>query len=279
MKKSTKFFVYGGLICLFLGTMIMVITGAVGGTKIVREIPTVLKEVSITSEEMGWDISISSMYDYLEFSVFSGTKEFDVEAEEIHSLYVAIDGGEVKVEEGNPGVIVVKTESGFNIKYAVEDGVLVIREDMVNLSNAGEVTVYVPDDIELKHASLNIGGGTLEAENVSAEVVEIKVGAGEADLDNIKANALLVDVGVGDVTVEAAVSDEAELNCGMGDLELKIPGGKFEEYNYSVSCGAGNVDLGKSGYAGVGMNRTIDNGGKGLIEVNCGMGNVKVDFD
>ena len=52
----------------------------------------------------------------------------------------------------------------------------------------------------------------------------------------------------------------------------------MEDYNYHLSCAAGNIDLDDTSYSGAGINKYIDNGSDKKLDIDCGMSNVRVEF-
>ena len=55
--------------------------------------------------------------------------------------------------------------------------------------------------------------------------------------------------------------------------------GKESDYDYELSCGIGEIDLGDEEYSGLGIERTIENKGSlGKVILNCGMGEIDVTF-
>ena len=72
---------------------------------------------------------------------------------------------------------------------------------------------------------------------------------------------------------------DMEISCGMGQIQLELNGkAHYEDYNYDISCAAGNVEIGHMNFAGVGVKRTIDNNSGKHVDVDCGMGEVEISF-
>lgn len=279
MKKSTKIFVFGGLICMAVGMVIMLITGGIGGAKIVKDIVVTLKNVSITSEDLDIDVILPDDFEGVEFSHFAGKKELSISENGITSVNISVDGGEVNIQQGYDDSIVLVTESGFNTKYTVENGVLIVKEENDGFSNVGVIDVYLPDNVTFERITVSVVGGELRAEELNAGAVELNVGAGEITIENsnISKEAKL-NVGVGEMKFGGNVSGNLELRCGMGELEFDARGTSYDDYNYNLRCAAGNIDLGDSSFSGLGMNKHIANGSDKTIDIDCGMGNVSIVF-
>ncbi|MBQ8189073.1 MAG: DUF4097 family beta strand repeat protein [Lachnospiraceae bacterium] len=298
MKKSTKIFVFGGLICMAVGMVVMLITGGIGGAKIVKEVYKGLRDASITSENLGLDVYLPEDFEDLDFYAVSGSKELGISENNIHSVNITVDGGAVNIENGAEDVIVFSSKGEFNTMYTVEDGVLVVKEEIDAFSNGGEITIYLPAQMTFEEIRVNVGGGELQAELLNAKEVSVNVGAGEANIDNIIAEQLDANVGAGEIVIENSeiaqdvrvnvgvgemefvgmMNGNADLRCGMGELEVQVKGYAMEDYDYNVSCAAGNVDLGDMSYSGAGINKHIDNGSDKKLDIDCGMGNVCIEF-
>jgi len=297
MKKSTKFFVFGGLICILAGTVIMLITGAAGGLNMFR---------NMTWEYAGRRADIiDSMTDGWidgDFSYFAGTKEFSVSDNHISSVNIAVEGGEVNILEGTGDRIEISSKDGFGTQYAICDGTLVIKQENdwfgFGVSDGNDVVVYLPRNMAFESIRLAAGGGEITATTLEAKEVSIDIGAGEAYVENLIADKFTANVGAGEITVVRAevagdidanvgmgeldftgsARGNVDLKCGMGDIQFWIRGIFYEDFNYDIKCGAGNITLHDSNYSGVGIKRTIDNGSSRNVNLDCGMGNITFGF-
>lgn len=295
MKKSTKFFVFGGLICILTGIIIMLITGAAGGVNMLRD---------MVWEYNGRRIAVidgmTDDWDDASFSYFGGTKEFSVSDNHISSIDIAVGGGEVNILEGNSDQIKICTENGFGTQYAIDNGTLMIKEenDWFEFAHDHDVIVYLPSDVIFESINLAVGGGEVEASTLKAKEVNMNIGAGEAYVQNLIAQEFIANVGAGEITIDHGdVAKDVEVNvgmgemefcgfaggnldlkCGMGDIQFLTKGMRYEDFNYDIKCAAGNIDLNGSSYAGMAFKRTIDNGSSRKVIIDCGMGNVTVEF-
>lgn len=296
MKKSTSIIFFSSLICMTVGTIVMVIVGAVGGKKIVSDLFHEVKNMGIYADD--FEMILPDEFEDLSFIHFSGTEEIGVSENGIQSLYVSVKGGEIQVERGNFNDIIMVTQDGINMKYSIEGGTLVIAGGEGNLFNAGEVEIYLPSDMEFEDMTFAIGGGQLDADGIHAKTVTLEVGAGEANVEDIHAESLDANVGAGEIEIENThisekmvvnvgmgsaiiggwIDSDMDLRCGMGDLEVDTMGNSYADYNYNLKCAAGNVDLGHDSYSGVSVSKHIENGSDKTIDIDCGMGNVSVEF-
>lgn len=295
MKKSTKFFVFGGLICILAGTVIMLITGAAGGVNMFRD--------------MAWEYKgrrtaiidgMTDDWDDADFSYFAGTREFSVSDNHISSIHIAVEGGELNILEGKSDRIKIYAENGFGTQYAINNGTLIIKEenDWFGFANDHDIVVYLPSNMTFESINLAVGGGEVEASDIEAQKVVMNIGAGEAYVQNLIAHELTANVGAGEITIdhgniegdvevnvgmgelefEGFAGGNLDLKCGMGDIQFLTKGMRYEDFNYEIKCAAGNIDLNGSSYSGMALKRTIDNGSSRNVEIDCGMGDVTLEF-
>lgn len=282
MKKGTKFFVFGGLISLLAGGMIMLITGCIGGLGMFRTIATRYTfRIHNNHHDTFW---FWNDYDLDDFVVFTGEEDFDLSDHDIHSLYVDVDGVELNIESREDGkedaVRVEVSGIGIDTQYSVENGILAVKSKDKWFSSNGEITVYIPRGMEWESVELYIGAGTADIEDVRAEKMYISVGAGEASMENIKAvEELSASVGMGQLEFNGNAECDMNISCGMGQIQLEFEGmSYYDDYNYDVNCAAGTVEIGYISFGGIGVRRTIDNNSNKLINVDCGMGQVEITF-
>lgn len=283
MKKGTKFFVFGGLVSLLAGGMIMLITGCIGGLGMFRTIATRYTFYIHNDHHdtfWSWD-----GHDFDDFMAYTGEEAFAIPADDIHSLYIDVDGVELKIERCESGErdgigLAVTKGIGIKTEYSVQNGALAIKSRDEWLSSVGEVTVYVPRDMEWDTVELYVGAGTADVEDIQAKRLSVNVGAGEASLENIKVTeAFAASVGMGQLDFGGIADCDMDLSCGMGQINLDFEGRSYyEEYDYDINCAAGNVEIGNMNFAGIGVRKTIHNSGDKRITVDCGMGEVEISF-
>lgn len=283
MKKGTKFFVFGGLISLLAGGMIMLITGCIGGLGMFRTIAT--RYTIHTHNNHQYSFWFWDDYDLDDFVALTGEEEIDLSAHDIHSLYVDVDGVELNIEkreDGGDGVVSLAVTRGIGIdtEYSVENGILAIKSKDEWFSSNGEITIYIPRDMEWDMVELYIGAGTADIEDLRTKKLHVSVGAGEASLENVKATEeLSASVGMGELEFNGAADCNMDISCGMGQIRLEFEGkADYDDYDYDINCSAGNVEIGHMNFAGIGVRRTIDNHGEKHVNVDCGMGNVEIHF-
>lgn len=295
MKKATRFFVFGGLICLLAGGVIMLVTGCIGGIDMLHDIAT---KYSFHGPDFVYNFGDDD--DFGEFDVIMSDERIDVSANEIHSVRIEAEGMTLCMAQGNTSDIVLSTSNGFGMgaEYHIENGTLFIKSNDNFISFSGDVIVFIPGDLLLKQLEIKAGAGEVEVNEIHAEEMRLDIGACTTSLKNVSADNMIINVGAGEVDLEGAeiadtitarvgmgeidfegiVGGNIDLDCGMGNVEFHNRGKAYDDYNYNVKCGAGNVEVGDFSYSGLSTWKKIDNGSTKTMEIDCGMGNVEISF-
>lgn len=205
---------------------------------------------------------------------------------EVSSVNVVIkEGTKFKIETNNKRV---------DLKQ--KDNKVIIEEEgkfLFNNTKTGDIIIYVPEVNEIREVSLENGAGSVEIESfttnklllnlgagkveindlVVLEKTEIDGGAGEIDVKNATIHNLDLDMGVGKVSFLGSILGISEIDCGVGETTLDLNGTK-DDYKITIDKGIGSVkvdgdSITDSSYYGNGNN---------LIEINGGIGNIRVDF-
>lgn len=200
---------------------------------------------------------------------------------EIHSMEVKAKYGEVKISQWNEdGFGIQNNTKSLNIKYEVSDGVLKIsvsRRIGISINHGGEVKVYIPKD-KLNNVDLSIGAGEMKCSGIYAENFKIDVGAGEGKIEHSQLGKCNIDVGLGEFDVENTSVNSMNVDCGMGEVKANLDNG-YREFDYTLKVGAGEIEVGDEKYEGLSQSVKLSNGTGRNIDVDCGMGEVKIKFN
>lgn len=303
MKKSTRFFVVGGLLCVLAGGIIMLVTGCIGGISMMHTIAT---EYTYSDWNFGhghwhWNDYGFEYHDGTnhDADLLEETISLDESENEIRSLRIYnIDGVDLDVIQGGTGSMTLSVD-GVGIKYAVDDGCLVIRSGDNWFADGGEIVLSVPGNMQWENVDIEFGAGDLDIEGMQTGRMNLDAGASHASLERIKADEMAISVGAGEVDAEqveisgdinisvgfgevdfsGVVDGDLDFSCGMGNIEFESERGFYEDYNYDISCAAGNVEIEDYHFAGVSFTKQIDNHSHKTMNIECGMGNISVSFD
>ena len=73
--------------------------------------------------------------------------------------------------------------------------------------------------------------------------LDISIGTGTADIQGFEAGEVSASAGTGSISLQGSVNSDLDLECGIGTIEFQ-DSGKMTDYNYSVSCGMGSIQIG-----------------------------------
>lgn len=222
--------------------------------------------------------------------IISGDSRVEIKEEytqEIRELDFEIGMSDVVIRSGNSFSISGKVPQSLQSRIT-KDGVWKIDMDSVELgiytgflsdNNDYKIEITVPREAVFREVCLEIGAGTLQAEGITADEIEIMIGAGEGIFTGVRAGDFSAECGAGEITLSGSISGKADLDCGMGTITLRLQG-EPEQFDYEVDCGMGEVRIGDI-YQGGGFaaEKEIRNGAGRMMEIDCGMGEIEVDFE
>lgn len=233
--------------------------------------------------------------------------------ENVESLDFEFSYGKVTIREGDAFSIDAKNVPEKFFKSYVSNGVWYIREKhgILNFINVNipditifglriedddkEITITIPRDFTARKCDLDIGAGKVDVKAVYAEEGRFSVGAGQLDIQrlkimrrseyevgagnmtirNIAANDTVIKCGLGEIKINGSLTGDNVIKCGIGRIELDLEGDE-RDYSYKLKTGLGDVVIDKRSYSHV--NKRIDNNADSLLVLECGIGNIKVDF-
>ena len=199
----------------------------------------------------------------------------------VSKLDLSIRTGELYLKEYNGNEIKVEVSGKDREKVRVgQEGETLVLESIGRVQDR-EITVSYPKKMEFEDASVDVAAGTVNLDDdFYAKKLEVSVAAGEFSNDGaVTAEKADISVGTGNVDLDNLNVQNLEADCGIGNIDLDI-NGKESDYDYEISCSAGEIDIGDSSYSGIGHEKKISNpGASGKMDLDCGVGNITVDFE
>ncbi len=241
-----------------------------------------------------------------------GEKTWDFEGQTIRSVELEIGASQVIWQEGDHFHVELEG-NGPDIDCGVRDGVLKIEADeswsfgdwIFNwridtdgiYSEHQTITITVPRDAELRKADISIGAGSLEADFISADEVEIEVDVGSVQINGGRAEeSLRVEVGVGSAELREFEAGPAHLSadtgsidyggsirgnldaqCDLGNVTLFLTGAE-RDYNYTLECDLGNITVDGREYSGLPNSLRLDNSAPYTVKLDCDLGSIELTF-
>lgn len=198
---------------------------------------------------------------------------------------------------------VVKTGESLQLDYNNDDIVVSEKNDklvitqrerfLINNATGSQLTLTVPNGFIFEEFDINTGAGKLNVESIAANMVDFDLGAGEVNIENITAaRKAEIDGGAGKLTIKDGTLNNLDLSMGVGELNLT---GRLEgECDLDYGIGATNINLvgtaddyrivfdeglGNATLDGQPVeNRGVYGNGSAQIEIDGGIGALKIDF-
>lgn len=234
--------------------------------------------------------------DYAETEYCDGTRQHapqpaadSMEFQGITELDVDVNYLKVWIRESEESE--VRTEL-FNIPEAVKDNLLIYQEgselnveirrmsevikEMKNRGEEAGITIWIPKDLEMHSASLSCGAGELVVDNIRTAELDLEVGAGTAEITDFTADQLDVSCDVGEVVVAGTANMESQIECGIGAVTYQANGAK-EDYSYDLECGVGTITIGEEEFSGISTEK-MQAGAGTKMDVECNIGTVLITF-
>lgn len=146
-------------------------------------------------------------------------------------------------------------------------------EKIILNAGAGECTI---EGFTAQKAEVIVGAGSVNIEDLKAEDLTLDVGAGELIVENFQVeDSMDIAMGMGDAELQGLLNGDMTLDCGMGSAVINLDG-SYTDYNYTISCGMGEVSVGDSAIQS--GDRHIDNNADYKMDIDCGMGNAEISF-
>lgn len=230
----------------------------------------------------------------------SGIVAYD-STDEITELDISLGGCSFETRVSDTGSFYVKTNGMEKIQVYEEDGVLYINSMNTHLKLSsglqGHIILYVPENQYYDEVNINVGAGEMSFQDLNAGKVSMDIGAGRIQCDGIQAQKLKAtvgmgqlelydmdiddldaEVGMGELEASGTINKSADLECSMGNVDMMLTGSE-KDYNYRLKAAAGNVDIGRTSYTGLGADRWVNNNAEKKLEIKCSMGNISIDFE
>lgn len=211
------------------------------------------------------------------------------------------------IEADTEDVTVIYSNLSGRLSDHYENGKLSIDYDsnisdfisnlFVGSNKNGKITITIPKDVCFERVVLNVGAAEADINGLCAKQLQISVGAGDVSVTNVCAtekaklevgageftaeNAELrntsLECGVGSMEIDGLLEGKSSIDCGIGSVEVVI---RADESNYkgSLDCGIGKVVFGSTTIDGIGSEKVITADAEHSIDVDCGIGEVKVCF-
>ena len=225
--------------------------------------------------------------------VLGEMKIFEIRQDEVKRLDIEVaytnliikTGESLKVETNNNKIECKKSNTHIQIKEK--------NRNCFSGNNEGNLIVYIPQNLEFEEVKIDAGAGKITIESLNTKNLKFVLGAGGAEIDNLNVtkdceidggagninilsgiiNNLDLDMGIGEVNLAATLEGKNDINAGIGNLNIMLQGNK-EKYEIKTKQGLGSVKVDGREME----NNQVFGDGENYIEIDGGMGSIKVDF-
>lgn len=139
---------------------------------------------------------------------------------------------------------------------------------------AGNMTV---EDIDTGLMRIESGAGTVTVDSVVSGDTEIKTGAGKIRITDSRLNDARIETGAGKLEFAGRLTGKSVVSTGAGSAELDLTG-KEGDYFIEYQRGIGTVTIGDKRFTGAGNGSVGKSDAPNRLELNTGLGSVRVDF-
>lgn len=198
----------------------------------------------------------------------------------VKELELKVKRAKIEIQEYDGDKICVdrsKLNNDLTVSSMKKDGKLQISVKGDSEDNEGTLLIKIPKDTIFEKLELDLYGGVLEVAKLQTTNLDLSASAGMIQLSDFQTNNLEIECGAGEVQLSGEVTQDADIECGVGTVSATLHG-KEEDYNYSLSCGIGNIEVDTHSYSGIGREMELDNGQAKTIQVDCGVGSVELKF-
>ena len=216
--------------------------------------------------------------------------DYDYSFENVRNFSLEAGGCEIEIYQHSGDTVNIDT-SGLDLpdfmKFSAEENngnlTVSLKRESGHVESQTESlgTLYreLPVDAHFQNTEITVGAADFYLQGISTDSLNLEAGALDCQIDWFAAKPVEATVGAGDLDMEGSLAQNMNLECGVGDANVLLQGSETD-YNYTVDCGLGSVDIGDSiGFSGVASSRSIDNGSSRQIGIVCGVGDVTLSFE
>ena len=157
------------------------------------------------------------------------------------------------------------------------EGNTLTLEEEISIKEHLELEIYIPAgvlrEIEIEAINGAIAADSIVADNVSIDIDNASVNIQELVVEN-KAE---LQINAGEMVIGYYEGSNLDVECAVGAMMIVCEGNK-NDYNYNLECGVGEIIMADEIYSGLGQEIHVKNGGTKLIEAECAMGQIQIEF-
>lgn len=280
--KNTKPFWKVVYILLIAGVVIMILGAILGGIKGTRVnindynieiIDRVVNYIIDDNEEIDFEFNNN-------YEVINGDMDAAYSVD-FNNLDLLVGGAIVEVVESDHDELLISSRNVDKIQCYISGDTIFVKalfqDKIVGNFDDNVLTIELPKNVSYDDFSITLGAGRMEIDEVSAKTMNFKIGAGSCEILNGETDNLNLELGMGDFDYTGTLKNNAEISCAMGSVSIALDEDQ-SDYSYDLECALGNITYGDFSISGIGSERQGGNG-NGMIDIECGMGDVLIEFN
>ena len=258
--------------------------------------------IDLDEDITGLHADFTGRFPEISISSEASDHSWSFDASDVDSIKIIAGASEIRFMEHKENTIDVSAHVTGEVICTAENGVFRLDAsgldkgtiELGNIKNS--ITITLPSGFRTDSAEISLGAGSFSADTLLADTVTFAVGAGELEIDEVAGDTVSVSLNAGEVRIRKMSSETSHLsvNAGsiniskldtgdltaavdMGEIDIDLTG-KKDDYNYRLSCGMGEINIDDDEYAGMGLEKKIDNNAGRNVSLSCSMGEIEIDF-
>ena len=199
--------------------------------------------------------------------------------------YTANGINRLEVDVQNADITIFAVEDTEEIQYFTNRGKEIARvegntlklEEEISIKEHLELEIYIPAGV-LREIEIEAINGAITADSIIADNVSIDIDNASVNIQELVVeNKAELQINAGEMVIGYYEGSNLDVECAVGAMMIVCEGNK-NDYNYNLECGVGEIIMGDEIYSGLGQEIHVKNGGTKLIEAECAMGQIQIEF-
>ena len=191
----------------------------------------------------------------------------------------------LEVDVQNADITIFTVEDTEKIQYSTNRGKEIARvegntltlEEEISIKEHLELEIYIPAGV-LREIEIEAINGAITADSIIADNVSIDIDNASVNIQELVVeNKAELQINAGEMVIGYYEGSNLDVECAVGAMMIVCEGNK-NDYNYNLECGVGEIIMGDEIYSGLGQEIHVKNGGTKLIEAECAMGQIQIEF-
>ena len=191
----------------------------------------------------------------------------------------------LEVDVQNADITIFSVEDAEEIRYSTNrnkeiarvEGTTLKLEEEISIKEHLELEIYIPVG-SLREIEIEATNGAITADRIIADNVSIDIDSASVNIQQLVVEGEAeLQINAGEMVIGYYEGSHLDVECAVGAMMVVCDGNK-QDYNYKLECGLGEILLGEETYSGLGQEMKVQNGGTKLIEAECAMGQIQLEF-